>query len=157
MSKRIGLYAGSFDPITLGHWNIINRAAQLVDELIVLVAYNPDKKYMFTPDQRVNLIRADLTAPNVTVYHSTDLVVSVARSVKAQMIFRGLRPHGDFEPEYGMATINADLAPEIETVFLIADPKSAAISPSAVKQLAAFGQDISSYVTSNVVTAIRTR
>lgn len=150
------MYAGSFDPVTLGHWNIINRASRLVDELVVLVSFNPAKNYMFTPLERLEFIRDSSHKPaNVTVYHSDRLVVEVAKTLEAQTIFRGLRPHGDFEPEYGMATINADLAPQIETLFLIADAKSAAISSSAVKQLAAFKQDIDKYVDYKVGEAIR--
>lgn len=153
-----GLYAGSFDPVTLGHWNIINRAAKLVDRLYVLVSENPSKKYMFNSTQRANLIFNDLPKKsNIIVMRSDQLVVDIAMKNDVKVIFRGLRPHGDFEPEYGMATINADLAPGIETVFLIADPKSAAISSSAVKQLAHFKRDISAYVTPAVALAISQR
>lgn len=158
----IGLYAGSFDPMTYGHWDIINRAYKLCGRLFVVVANNPDKKTLFTADERVALIEEHAAnngwdQPSLRVLAYKGLIVNLAKELHADAIFRGLRPHGDFEPEYGLATINAELAPKIQTLFMVADPKLAAVSSSAVKQLHAFGQDITRYVPPHVAAAIKQR
>lgn len=158
----IGLYAGSFDPMTLGHWDIIMRARKLCSKLHVVVAYNSAKKGLFTASERVALIRTQvenqgLDQPSLIVTAYDGLIVDYARGSGVDAIFRGLRPHGDFEPEYGLATINAELAPKITTLFMIADPKLAAVSSSAVKELTRFNQDVRKYVPSHIEHAVKSK
>lgn len=158
----IGLYAGSFDPMTYGHWDIISRAYNLCNKLYVVVAHNSDKRTLFTAEERVDLIKQHAAnegwdQPSLRIIAHKGLIVELAQELHVDAIFRGLRPHGDFEPEYGLATINAELAPKIQTLFMVADPKLAAVSSSAVKQLQAFKQDISRYVPPHVAAAIKER
>ncbi|HEY8964399.1 MAG TPA: pantetheine-phosphate adenylyltransferase [Alphaproteobacteria bacterium] len=154
-AKRIGIYPGTFDPITKGHLHIIQRCSSLVDHLIVAVAKNPGKKPMFKFEDRVNLVETDIAnlpdkKCDVTVEAFESLLVEFARQKQANIIFRGLRAVSDFEYEFQMTGMNARLAPDIETVFLMASDKWQFVSSSFLKEIARLGGDISPFVTPNV-------
>lgn len=156
MSKqRIAVYPGSFDPPTLGHINIIERASRMADKLVVGVLINASKSPMFTLDERVALLK-DATAhlPNVKVCAFSGLLVDFAEKQRASFLVRGLRGVSDFESERELANANRTLAPELETVFLMTDPSLSFISSSTVKEIASFGGDFSAMVPENVKEAI---
>jgi pantetheine-phosphate adenylyltransferase len=153
MTQRIGLYPGTFDPITLGHADIIRRGAKLVDRLIVGVTTNPSKDPMFTPDERLDMVRAEverLGLGNVEVEGFDALLVKWAKRKQASVLIRGLRAVADFEYEYQMAGMNQQLDPEIETVFLMADVSLQPIASRLVKEIALFGGDIAPFVSPEV-------
>jgi pantetheine-phosphate adenylyltransferase len=153
MTQRIGLYPGTFDPITLGHADIIRRGAKLVDRLIVGVTTNPSKDPMFTPDERLDMVRAEverLGLGNVEVEGFDALLVKWAKRKQATVLIRGLRAVADFEYEYQMAGMNQQLDPEIETVFLMADVSLQPIASRLVKEIALFGGDIAPFVSPEV-------
>ncbi|MGD8355133.1 MAG: pantetheine-phosphate adenylyltransferase [Methyloceanibacter sp.] len=149
---RIGLYPGSFDPVTLGHVDIVRRAAQLVDRLVIAIGAHHSKGPFFTDEERIALARAALEPVaselgielDVVVYDG--LTVETATAAGATVVFRGLRDAGDFDYEMQMAGMNAALAPEIETVFLAASPGTRHIAASLVRQIAAMGGDVSPFV-----------
>ena len=149
---RIGLYPGSFDPVTLGHVDIVRRAAQLVDRLVIAIGAHHSKGPFFTDEERIALARAALEPVaselgielDVVVYDG--LTVETAAAAGATVVFRGLRDAGDFDYEMQMAGMNAALAPEIETVFLAASPGTRHIAASLVRQIAAMGGDVSPFV-----------
>jgi pantetheine-phosphate adenylyltransferase len=153
MTQKIGLYPGTFDPITLGHADIIRRGAKLVDRLIVGVTTNPSKDPMFTPDERLDMVRAEverLGLGNVEVEGFDALLVKWAKRKQATVLIRGLRAVADFEYEYQMAGMNQQLDPEIETVFLMADVSLQPIASRLVKEIALFGGDIAPFVSPEV-------
>ena len=142
MSTRIGLYAGSFDPVTLGHLDIIRRGARLVDKLIVSVGINPDKRPLFSPTERVEMLQTVLKdLPNVEVDCFEGLTVDHVHRRKAGVMIRGIRTVSDIESEFTMALTNRTLSPDIETVFLMASEKYSHISSSLIKQIAFMGKD----------------
>ena len=146
---RIGLYPGTFDPVTLGHADIIRRGAKLVDRLVIGVTTNPSKDPMFTPDERVDMVRAEVARQgigNVEVLGFNALLMKFAESVGASMIVRGLRAVADFEYEYQMAGMNQQLNARIETVFLMADVSLQPIASKLVKEIALFGGDVAPFV-----------
>lgn len=152
MSERIALYPGTFDPITNGHLDIITRAARLVDRLVIGVAVNIGKGPIFSLEERVALVQAEVepvaekAGISVDVRPFSTLLIDFAREVGARMIVRGLRAVSDFDYEFQMAGMNYRLDPEIETVFLMASERHQFISSRFVKDIAAFGGDISSFV-----------
>ena len=153
MTKAV--FPGSFDPLTKGHLNLIQRASHLFDELIVTVGTNISKQSLFTPDERVALIQksvADL--PNVTVRTEGGLTVDFVKSVNASVILRGLRNSKDYEYEAGIAQMNHYLDNGIETLFLLTDAKYAFISSSLLKEVLHFGGDISELVPPAVAAAL---
>jgi pantetheine-phosphate adenylyltransferase len=156
MSERIGLYPGTFDPITNGHLDIVARAARAVDRLIVAVAVNAGKNPLFGYEERVALVKeevADLTGGTGTpieVCGFDNLLVAFARSSGARIIVRGLRAVSDFEYEFQMAGMNARIAPDIETMFLMASERCQFISSRFVKEIGRLGGDISSFVSPRV-------
>lgn len=153
MTKAV--FPGSFDPLTMGHLNLIKRASRLFDELIVTVGTNISKRSVFTPDERVALIQksvADL--PNVTMRTEGGLTVDFVKSVNASVILRGLRNSKDYEYEAGIAQMNHYLDNGIETLFLLTDAKYAFISSSLLKEVLHFGGDISELVPPAVATAL---
>jgi len=147
--ERIGVYPGTFDPITLGHADIIRRGAKLVDRLIIGVTTNPSKNPMFTPDERMAMVEREVAAlgiRNVTVVGFNALLMRFAEKQRASVIIRGLRAVADFEYEYQMAGMNQHLNAGIETAFLMADVSLQPIASKLVKEIALFGGDISSFV-----------
>ncbi|WP_071799125.1 pantetheine-phosphate adenylyltransferase [Natronohydrobacter thiooxidans] len=149
---RIGLYPGTFDPLTLGHRDIITRAAQLVDRLVIGVAINRDKGPLFTLEERVAMIEeevADLrarTGIEIVAHPFENLLIDCARDVGAQIIIRGLRAVTDFEYEFQMVGMNRALDDSIETVFLMAEVRHQAIASKLVKEIARLGGDVSKFV-----------
>ena len=149
MAKRVGVYPGTFDPITLGHADIIRRAARLVDRLIIGVTTNPSKNPMFETDERLAMVErevADMKLDNVEVIGFNALLMKFAKAQGANVIVRGLRAVADFEYEYQMAGMNQQLDDEIETVFLMADVSLQPIASKLVKEIALYGGDIGSFV-----------
>jgi pantetheine-phosphate adenylyltransferase len=160
VTERIGLYPGTFDPITLGHADIIRRGAKLVDRLIVGVTTNPAKDPMFTPEERIEMVRAEvgrLGIGNVEVEGFNALLVKYARKIGATVLLRGLRAVADFEYEYQMAGMNQQLDDEIETVFLMADVSLQPIASRLVKEIALFGGDIAPFVSREVCDLVEAR
>ena len=160
---RIGLYPGTFDPITLGHLDIIRRAAVLVDRLVIGVAINRDKGPLFSLEERVAMVEAQgvLAARDlgieIAVHPFENLLIDCARDVGAQIIVRGLRAVADFEYEYQMAGMNQQLNASIETVFLMADVSLQPIASRLVKEIALFGGDIRKFVTPAVKEEVTAR
>jgi len=151
--ERIGVYPGTFDPITLGHLDIIRRGAKLVDRLIIGVTTNPSKNPMFTPHERMAMVRREvdlLGIDNVEVIGFNALLMSFAEHQGASVIVRGLRAVADFEYEYQMAGMNQQLNNRIETVFLMADVSLQPIASRLVKEIALFGGAIDTFVTPTV-------
>ncbi|MCE2964767.1 MAG: pantetheine-phosphate adenylyltransferase [Alphaproteobacteria bacterium] len=156
---KIGIYPGTFDPATNGHFDIIGRAARLVDRLIIAVAEHSGKNTLFNVEERIALIQEHLPkmgASNLPqVMPIRGLLINFARDHDATMIFRGLRAVADFDYEFQMAMMNARLADDIETVFLMASEKHQFIASKLVKEVARLGGDISSFVPPNVEAALR--
>ncbi|TCO70578.1 pantetheine-phosphate adenylyltransferase [Rhodovulum euryhalinum] len=150
---RIGLYPGTFDPLTLGHIDIITRGCALVDRLVIGVAINRDKGPLFTLEERVAMIEtecaalSDQTGTEIVAHPFENLLIDCARDVGATMIVRGLRAVADFEYEFQMVGMNRALDSSIETVFLMADARRQAIASRLVKEIARLGGDVSSFVT----------
>ena len=148
-AQRIGVYPGTFDPITLGHADIIRRGAKLVDQLIIGVTTNQSKNPMFTPEERIAMVErevATLGIGNVSVIGFNALLMHFAEKQKASVIVRGLRAVADFEYEYQMAGMNQQINAGIETVFLMADVSLQPIASKLVKEIAQFGGDIAAFV-----------
>lgn len=148
--KRIGIYAGSFDPVTLGHIDIIERAARMVDRLIVAIGDNDNKNPLFTVAERISMLESDTRAIKGGAIELTSfrgLLVDFARDNGATVVFRGLRTVSDFAFEFQMTGVNARLAPDIETVFLMSRDKYQFVASSFVREVGRLGGDISSFVT----------
>ena len=161
--RRIALYPGTFDPLTLGHLDIIARAVKLVDHLVIGVATNPSKSPLFTLKERVEMVRHE-TEPlsgdgraTIAVESFDELLIDFAEKVGAGMIVRGLRAVSDFEYEFQMVGMNQRLNPEIETVLLMADPRHQAIASRLVKEIAMLGGDVSSFASPYVVRLLKKR
>ncbi|HUD29059.1 MAG TPA: pantetheine-phosphate adenylyltransferase [Novosphingobium sp.] len=151
--ERIGVYPGTFDPITLGHADIIRRGAKLVDKLIIGVTTNMSKNPLFTPDERIAMVEREVAAmgiDNVSVVGFNALLMKFAQVQGASVIVRGLRAVADFEYEYQMAGMNQQLNSTIETVFLMADVSLQPIASKLVKEIAMFGGDIAKFVSPSV-------
>lgn len=153
---RIFVYAGSFDPVTVGHEDVIRRAAALCDTLHVVVMYNPNKTGCFTVAERIELLRRVVAElPNVVVDAWDGLMVDYVRKVEGTAAVRGLRGMADFESEANLAQINARLLPGLETVFLMTKPEHACVSSSAVREAAMFNADFSSFVPACVLADVK--
>ena len=147
MASTIAVYAGSFDPLTFGHLDIIRRGSKVFDTVIVAVGANPNKRCLLDPETRVRIIsEATSDLPGVRTVLFRGLLVEFCKNNGAAVIIRGLRAVTDFEFEFQIGLANRDMAPEIETVFLLPAPRNIFISSSLVKEIFAFGGDISSYV-----------
>ena len=154
----VAVYAGSFDPITRGHEDIIRRSLEFVDRLVIAVATNISKQPLFSFDERTALIREAVGSnPRVEVRQFTGLLVECARDVGARMLVRGLRAVSDFEYEYQMALMNRHLAPGLETVFLLPSLETTYVSSSLVRDVARFGGDVSGLVHPAVEKALKAR
>ena len=157
MRERVGVYPGTFDPITNGHQDVIQRAALMVDRLIVAVAANAGKAPLFTLDERIALVRDDVAAMKINGGTKIEcmgfdtLLINFVRQCGASLIVRGLRAVSDFEYEFQMAAMNARLDPNIETVFLMASEGSQFISSRFVKEISQLGGDVSSFVSPRVL------
>lgn len=155
---RVVVYPGTFDPITNGHVDLIQRAARLFDRVIVAVAADTHKTPVFSTEERVDLVRASLNgAPNVEVRSFKGLLVNFAREQGAAVILRGLRAVSDFEYEFQLAGMNRRMAPDIETVFLMPAEQYAYISSSLVREIARLQGDVSAFVAPEVQAALQAR
>lgn len=156
---RIGLYPGTFDPVTNGHMDIIGRAVKLVDRLVIGVARNDDKGPLFTTDERVEMLRAEVQGlgGDIVVQPFETLLMHFAESLNANVIIRGLRAVADFEYEFQMTAMNQRLNSDIETVFLMADPRHQAIASRLVKEIARLDGAIESFVSPAVAARVRAR
>ena len=155
---RIAVFPGSFDPVTLGHLDLIERARKLCDLLIVGVLYNPDKSSFFTPQQRVDMLRRAIgDSSGVRVLHHAGLMVNLARAQGATLVIRGVRGAADLQAESAMAHANSTLMPGLETVLLPAGAQFEAVSSSLVRQIAQFGGDLQHFVHPDLVDEIAAR
>lgn len=155
--SRIAIYAGSFDPLTNGHTDLIHRSLGFVDRLVVGVLNNTSKQPLFTAEERQGLIRETITDPRVEVRVFRGLLVDFARDVNATLIIRGLRVVADFDYEMQMALTNRHLHPALETVFMVPSLETAYISSTLVKQVAQFHGDVDGFVPPRVAAALRAR
>jgi len=156
MSKHIGVYPGTFDPITLGHLDIIERGLRLFDELVVAVAESPAKQTLFGVAERVSLIERETSRyENVRVESFGSLLVDYMKRTKASTVLRGLRVISDFEYEFQMALTNRKLAPGIETVFMMTSEKHASVSSRFIKEIARLEGGLKEFVTPAVARALR--
>jgi len=153
LKRRVGLYPGTFDPVTLGHLDIITRAVKLVDDLVIGVATNPSKSPLFSLEERIGMVKHE-TAPlagdgraTITVQTFDTLLIKYAEQIGASVIVRGLRAVSDFEYEFQMVAMNQRLNAEIETVFLMADPRHQAIASRLVKEIAMLGGSVEAFTT----------
>jgi len=152
------MYPGTFDPITLGHEDLVRRAARLFDKVVVAIAANPTKAPMFSLEERVELAQAALSdVPNIEVSGYDGLTVDFAQDHGLRVILRGLRAVSDFEYEFQLASMNRILAPEVETMFLTPAEQYTYISSSLVREIAGLGGDVTPFVHSKVVAALRAR
>ena len=154
--RHVGLYPGTFDPVTLGHLDIIQRAVKLVDHLVIGVATNPSKSPMFTLSERVEMVRSEAVPlggsgrATISVETFDSLLIQFAEKIGASVIVRGLRAVSDFEYEFQMVGMNQRLNPDIETVFLMADPRHQAIASKLVKEIAILGGNVAPFTTPHV-------
>jgi pantetheine-phosphate adenylyltransferase len=155
--SRTAIYPGTFDPLTNGHLDIIERSARLFDHVIVAIAVNERKQPMFTLDERIAMVRDEVDPARVSVDSISGLLVDYARARGAAAVVRGLRTSMDFEYEYQMTLMNRRLAPDIETVFLVTRDDQAFLSSSLVKEVASFGGAIDPFVPRRVADRLRTR
>ena len=159
--KRIGIYPGTFDPVTNGHLDIIRRAARLVDKLIVAVSVNAGKGPLFSVEQRAALLKGELAdsknglSSAIEVVSFDSLLMHFAEQMKAGVIIRGLRAVSDFDYEFQMTGMNARLNPDIETIFLMASERSQFISSRFVKEIHKLGGDVSQFVSPRVLEALK--
>ena len=161
--RHVGLYPGTFDPLTLGHLDIVQRAVKLVDHLVIGVATNPSKSPMFTLDERMEMVRSE-TVPfggdgrgTISVETFDCLLMQYAEQVGATVIVRGLRAVSDFEYEFQMVGMNQRLNPDIDTVFLMADPRHQAIASKLVKEIAILGGNVAPFTTPHVAKLLTER
>ena len=159
-SNRTAVYVGSFDPITLGHLNLIQRSSQLVDRLIVGIGVNAEKSGLFSPEERIDLVqRVTVDIPNVETKTFDGLAVEFVRSVGARVMIRGIRPLTDIAGEFTMMMANRKLDSEIETIFLMADEQYGHVSSSLLKQITPLANDeqLEKFVPSSIIPDLRAK
>ncbi len=158
---RIGFYSGSFDPVTLGHTDVIRRAAVLVDELVIGIGVNPGKAPLFSDDERVAMLQEEVApiakehGTKIKVVTFSGLAVAAARAHKARVIIRGLRDGTDFDYEMQMAGMNGEMAPEIQTVYVSASPDVRHIAANLVRAVATMGGDAAPFVSKAVLKRLK--
>ena len=163
MSQTIGIYPGTFDPITYGHIDVIKRALKIVDKLIIAVAKDTNKDYFFSSDERVELMKKSLfndiklKKTKIQILSFDTLTMNLCKKHKANIIFRGLRAVSDFEYEFQLAGMNRKLDKNIETVFLMSDPESQVISSKLVKEIAIHKGSIKKFATKSIIKAINNK
>ena len=163
MSQKIGIYPGTFDPITYGHIDVIKRALKIVDKLIIAVAKDTNKDYFFSSDERVELMKKSLfkdiklKKTKIQILSFDTLTMNLCKKHKANIIFRGLRAVSDFEYEFQLAGMNRKLDKNIETVFLMSDPESQVISSKLVKEIAIHKGSIKKFATKSIIEAINNK
>ncbi|MBN8910534.1 MAG: pantetheine-phosphate adenylyltransferase [Rhizobiales bacterium] len=161
--SRIGFYSGSFDPVTLGHTDIIARAERLVDRLVIGIGVHPSKVPLFSDDERVEMLEAETRAVaaaagiEIDVVTFSDLAVMAAHRFGASVIFRGLRDGTDFDYEMQMANMNGQMAPSVQTVFVAASPEVRHIAANLVRQIALMGGDVTPFVSKGVALRLATK
>ncbi len=161
--SRTGFYSGSFDPVTLGHTDIIARAARLVDRLVIGIGVHPAKVPLFSDDERVEMLEAETRAiaaaagVEIEVVTFSDLAVTAAHRFGASVIFRGLRDGTDFDYEMQMANMNGQMAPSVQTVFVAASPEVRHIAANLVRQIALMGGDVTPFVSKGVALRLATK
>ena len=155
---KIAIYPGSFDPVTLGHLNIIKRAAACFDRLIVCVMINSKKQGMFTPEERVELLKkATARFPNVEVDYSDGLLAAYAKRRKAHVVVKGLRAVSDFEQEVQMAMVNGKINPDLDTVFFPSNEKYTYLSSSVVKELARYHANLDEFLPREIIEDVKNK
>ncbi len=163
MSQKIGIYPGTFDPITYGHIDVIKRGLKIVDKLIIAVAKDTNKDYFFSSDERVELMKKSLfndiklKKSKIQILSFDTLTMNLCKKYKANIIFRGLRAVSDFEYEFQLAGMNRKLDKNIETVFLMSDPESQVISSKLVKEIAIHKGSIKKFATKSIIKAINNK
>ena len=161
MRKKIGIYPGTFDPITYGHIDVIKRSLKIVDNLLIAIANDADKDYFFSSEERVELVNESLfrdlkiSKRNIDIISFNTLTMNLCRKYKANIIFRGLRAVSDFEYEFQLAGMNRKLDKNIETVFLMSDPDNQVISSMLIKEVAKFKGNIKKFATKSVIKRIK--
>jgi len=161
--NKIGIYPGTFDPITLGHIDVIKRSLKIVNKLIIGVSNDYSKEYLFSSEERVSIIEKSLfkdlklSRKNIKIISFNALTTSICSKYKASIIFRGLRAVSDFEYEFQLAGMNRQLNNKIETVFLMSDPDKQVISSDLVKEIAKYKGKISNFVTKNTIIALKNK
>lgn len=153
--KRIAVYPGTFDPITLGHEDVVRRAADLFDEVIVAVAGSTNKNTLFGLEERVTLVKEAFDTPNIKVMGFDGLLMQFVQDQGAQIVIRGLRAASDFEYEFQLAGMNRKLYPKLETLFLTPSEQYMFVSSSLVREVATLGGDVHQFVSANVEAAIK--
>lgn len=152
----IAVFPGSFDPPTLGHLNIIERCSKLFDEIDIVIAVNPGKRYLFSEQERLDMISELVSGyKNVTVHLTNSLIVDYCKKIGAKVLLRGIRNMNDFSYEFDLSLLNKSLSPEVETLFIPTEQKYFLIRSSSIKEVARFGGDISAMVPPLVESAIR--
>jgi len=160
---RIGFYSGSFDPVTLGHTDVIERACRLVEKLVIGIGVHPAKSPLFSADERIEMLNgetktiADATGTDIEIVTFSSLAIEAARLHKASVIFRGLRDGADFDYEMQMAGMNGEMAPEVQTVFVAASPNVRHIAANLVRQIALLGGDPSAFVSEAVARRLKAK
>lgn len=153
--RRVALYPGTFDPLTLGHLDVIERALDLFDEVVIGVSDNPGKNPLFGPQERVEMVRESVARPGVRVVHYAGLTVDCAVREGATVLVRGLRTTSDLESELQQAMMNREMDPDLQTVFLPAQASRVYLSSSILKEVARYGRDVSAFVPEPVVRRLK--